>query len=123
MFCSCYFLSSKIKYISMQFSVEITMNLHDQVLILALNILKVSHLDGFFLPCLQADSSSTRSVHVKCSAGSTKMHNHKTSFIPKRCLALPCLGTWLLEQISTTERRLQSLNSFRIQQFCVLCSF
>lgn len=48
MFCSCYFLSSKIKYISMQFSVEITMNLYDQVLILALNILKVSHLDVFF---------------------------------------------------------------------------
>lgn len=77
----------------------------------------------FFYLHLQADSSGTRNVHVKYSAGSTEMHNHKTSFIPKRQLGLPCLGTWLLGQISTTDRRLQPLHSFRIQQFCLLCSF
>lgn len=62
----------------MQLSVETTMNLHNQALILALNLWKDSHLlHDFFHLCLQADSSSTRSVRVKWSAGSTEMHNHK----------------------------------------------
>jgi len=91
----------------MLLSVETITKHQDQALILALNLWKISYLlDYSSYLHFHADSSNTRSVHVRCSGGSTEMFNHKHSSILKKHVGLPCLGTWLLGQTATTGMRL-----------------